>query len=65
MFEFFIKNKIISQNQSGFKLCNSFINQLLTVTQEIHKSFDACLDVKVVFLDISKAFGKVWHRSLL
>ena len=65
MFEFFIKNKLISQKHSGFKLFDSFISQLLTATQEIKKFFDACRDIKVVFLDISKAFVKGWHRSLL
>ena len=61
MFEFFIRNDLISQNQSGFKLGDSCINQLLAITHEIYKSFGACLDVRAVFLDISKAFDKVCH----
>ena len=65
MFEFFIRNDLISQNQSGFKPGDSCINQLLAMTHEIYKSFDACLDVRAVFLDISKAFDKVWHQGLL
>ena len=65
MFEFLIRNDLISQNQSGFKRSNSCINQLLAITHEIYKSFDACLDVRAVFLDISKAFDKVWHQGLL
>ena len=56
---------MISQNQSGFKPGDSCINQLLAITHEIYKSFDACLDVRAVFLDISKAFDKVWHQSFL
>ena len=56
---------MISQNQSGFKPGDSCINQLLAITHEIYKSFDACLDVRAVFLDISKAFDKVWHQDLL
>ena len=56
---------MISQNQSGFKPGDSCINQLLAITHEIFKSFDACLDVRAVFLDISKAFDKVWHQGLL
>ena len=63
MFDFFIRNDLISQNQSGFKPGDS--NQLLAITYEIYKSFDACLDVRAVFLDISKAFDKVWHQGLL
>ena len=65
MFEFFIRNDLISQNQSGFKPGESCINQLLAITHEIYKSFDACLDVRAVFLDISKAFDKIWHEGLL
>ena len=49
MFEFFIRNDLISQNQSGFKRGDSSINQLLAITHEIYKSFDTCLDVRAVF----------------
>ena len=54
-----------SQNKSGLKPGDSCINQLLATTPEIYKSFDACLDLRAVFLDISKAFHKVWHKGLL
>ena len=49
IFEFFIRNDLISQNQSGFKPGDSCISQLLAVTHEIYKSVDACLDVRAVF----------------
>ena len=65
MFEFFIENNIISQHQSGFKPGDSCINQLLSITHEIHQSFDDGLDVRSVFLDISQAFDKVWHDGLI
>ena len=65
MFELFIRNDLISQNQSGFKPYDSCINQLSAITHEIYKSFDACLDVRALFLDISKAFDKVWHQGRL
>ena len=65
MFESFVRNDLISQNQSSFKPGNSCIYQLLAITHEIYKSFDACLDVRAVVLDISKAFDKVWHQGLL
>ena len=55
MFELFTKNHLISHSQSGFKPGDSCINQLLSITHEIYKSFDDGLDVRGVFLDISKA----------
>ena len=36
MFPFFIKNDLISQNQSGFKPGDSCVNQLLSITHEIY-----------------------------
>ena len=60
LFEFFIDNELISSNQSGFKAGDSCINQLLSITHEIYKSFDDGYEVRGVFLDISKAFDKVW-----
>ena len=65
MFEFFTKNHLISHSQSGFKPGDSCINQLLSITHEIYKSFDDGPDVRGVFLDISKAFDKVWHKGIL
>ena len=43
---------------------DSCINQLISITHEIYKSFDVGYNVPSVFLDISKSFGKVWHQSL-
>ena len=65
LFEFFIANELISSNQSGFKPGDSCINQLLSITHKIYKSFDDGYEVRGVFLDISKAFDKVWHNGLI
>ena len=37
MFRFFLENKLITPHQSGFKLGDSCMNQLLSITHEIHK----------------------------
>ena len=65
MFRFFLDNKLISTNQSGFKPGDSCMNQLLSITHEIYKSFDDGLEVRSVFLDISKAVDKVWHEGVI
>ena len=58
MFEFFIENKLIFSSQFGFKRGDSCINQLLSITHDIYSSFDESVEVRSVFLDISKAFDK-------
>ena len=64
MFQFFIENKLPS-SQSGLKPVDSCINQLLSITHEIYSSFDEGLEVRSVFLNISKAFDKVWHDGIV
>ena len=46
---------------------DSCISQLLSIVHEINLSFDCAptIDVRGVFLDISKAFDKVWHEGIL
>ena len=61
MLQFFIENNLISSNKSGFKPGVSCINQLLSITDELYSSFDDGLEIRSVFLDISKAFDEEWH----
>ena len=62
---YFIEKNLISKNQSGFKPGGSCVNQLLAATREICSSFDDNYEVRGVFLDISKAFDKVWHEGII
>ena len=41
------------------------INQLLLLYHELCLAVDQQKEVRVIFLDISKAFDKVWHDGLL
>ena len=52
IFEFFIQNNLITPNQSGFKTGDSCINELISITREIYKSFDDGYEVRGLFLDI-------------
>ena len=65
MYSSFIENDSISSNQSGFKQGDSCINQFLSITHDIYQSLDQVCEVRGVFLDISKALVKVWHKSLI
>ena len=66
MFKLFVDNELISSsNQSGFKPGDSCVNQLVSISYEIYKSFDEGHEVRGVFLDISKAFDKVWHNGII
>ena len=65
MLKYFLNNNLISPIQAGFRPGDSCINQLLSITHDIFTSFDNGLEVRGVFLDISKAFDKVWHDGLI
>ena len=65
MFRFFIENDLISWHQTGFKPGDSWVNQLSSITDKICQSFDESLYIWGVFVDISKAFDKVWHNGII
>ena len=65
LFEYFIQNNLISPYQSGFKPGDSCTNQLISITHKIYQSFDDGFEARGVFLDISRAFDKVWHDGLI
>ena len=67
LYNFLSQEKLLNPNQSGFRPSDSCVNQLIAITHEIFEAFDCnpSLEVRSVFLDISKAFDKVWHEGLL
>ena len=67
LFEYFQNNNFLSIHQSSFRIGDSCVSQLIAITHELYKSMDATpsLETRGVFLDISKAFDKVWHEGLL
>ena len=67
LFNYFISNELFTPSQSSFLPGDSCITQLLSIIHEIQTAFDEnpTADVRGVFLDISKAFDKVWHDGLL
>ena len=67
IFNYFNGNKLFTPSQSGFLPGDSCIAQLLSIIHEIQTASDEnpAGDVRGIFLDISKAFDKVWHEGLL
>ena len=67
LYNFLLQEELLNPNQSGFRPSDSCVNQLIAITHEIFKAFDCnpSLEVRSVFLDISKVFDKVWHEGLL
>ena len=67
LFNHFQSNKVFTSSQSGFLPGDSCIAQLLSIIHEIQTAFgnNSTVDVRGVFLDISKDFDRVWHSGLL
>ena len=59
-----IQNNLLNSCQSGFRPNDSCINQLISITHNIYRAFGAntSLEIPGAFLDLSKAFDKVWHK---
>ena len=61
----FVNSKnIINKEQSGFQKYKSTNDQLFQLTQSITQNFNRNHNTAAVFLDIDKAFDRVWHDGL-
>ena len=65
--EYFCENQLLTPSQSGFRPGDSTVNQLLSIPHKIYSAFEEfpSRETRAIFLDISKAFDKVWHDGLL
>ena len=60
-----MENKLLNPHNSGFHCGDGTVSQLLSTTHKLAETLDDGKDVRIVFLDVSKAFDKVWHKSVL
>ena len=65
LYNFLIDIVFLYKYQSGFRPGDSTINQLIYIIHQIYLAFEEGKEVRVVFLDISKAFDRVWHAGLI
>ena len=59
------KYDLIYKQQSGFIPGDSTCNQLIVINDIILSALEQGEEVHAVFLDISKAFDRIWHRGLI
>ena len=65
IYDYLISNKLLTDKNSGFKKNDSTVYQLTHIVNNIYNELDNKNDVCVVFLDITKAFDRVYHAGLL
>ena len=67
IFEFVIESNLLSSTQSGFKPNDYCVNQLFSITHSIFSAFvdNPSLEVRGVFLELSKAFDSICLEGLL
>ena len=65
LYSFCTKYKFLTDKNSGFKANDSTINQLLIISNTITNVLDSNKNACMVFLDITKAFDRIWHKGLL
>ncbi len=65
IYNFLKVNSLLKKNQSGFTPGDSTINQMINICNKIHSQLDNDDEILALFLDLSKAFDKVWHKGLL
>ena len=65
VYKFLNDNNLLSKDQSGFRPGDSTIYQLLSISSSIYENFKKFNETRAIFLDISKAFDRVWHDGLI
>lgn len=58
-------NQAIQDEQFGFRSGHSTVHQILRVVEQVTEGFNKKQSTGAIFLDVSKAFDKVWHQGLL
>ena len=67
VFNFIDTRNMLSVHHSGFRPSDSCVVRLISIVHDIYNAFDAnpSLEVRSIFLDLSKTFDRVWHKGLL
>jgi hypothetical protein len=63
--QFLSSNKILINQQFGFRSGHSTSHQILRIIEEISMDFNRDISTGMVCLDVEKAFDSVWHDGLI
>ena len=58
------KNHLLSDEQAGFRKCRSTEDQITYIAQKVEDAFQEKKQTIVVWVDMEKAFDKVWNLGL-
>lgn len=65
IYNYCVINRLFNERNSGFKHGDSTVYQLTNIVHRLYKNMDDECETCMVFLDVSKAFDKVYHKGLL
>ena len=65
LYDFLNESGYFYHQQSGFHPGDSTVMQLIHIVDKIVNALEKGNQLRAVFLDISKAFDRVWHKGLL
>ena len=65
LYNYCSEHNLLTWRNSGFKKLDSAMYQIINVTHQVNQELEKGKDLCLIFLDISKAFDKVWHTGLL
>ena len=65
LYTFLISNNLLTDKNSGFCSGDGTLYQLLAMSHEFHEALDNGHDMRIVFMDMSKAFDKVCHKGVI
>ena len=64
LYYYLMSNALLTPRNSGYKKGESTVQQLLQICHKIYQGLEENKDIRMVFLDASKAFDRVWHDGL-
>ena len=65
LFKYCTENNLLNSRNSGLKPKDSAVNRLVELVHNIESGLNDKEEIGIVFLDISKAFDKIWYEGLL